>query len=137
MKPIKKLAAGLLISVGFFFLMISIAELVDKDTTRTEKQEASDTAIGGIIIGVPFVVAGGWLIRGLRQQQQKQIGDRIHNTFYRLVTENNGKITVFRFANETQLTATAAKLYLDNKAAEFNASFEIDVNGNIYYQFYL
>lgn len=137
MKPIKKLAAGLLISVGFIFLMISVAELIDQDTPPKNKQEASDVTSGGIIIGVPFVVAGGWLIRGLRQQNQKQIGDRIHSTFYRLVTENNGKITVFRFANETQLTANAAKLYLDQKAQEFDATFDVDVNGNVFYQFYL
>lgn len=58
-------------------------------------------------------------------------GDRLHSIFFRLIQAGNGYITVFHFEMEAQLTTTAAKQYLDEKAKEFDATFDISDEGVI------
>ncbi len=103
MKILKKVGAGLLLSLGFFCLMIAIGGLVDKDETPQEERESLDTVIGGIAFGVPLMAAGGWIIRGLRKQYQKDISDRLQSVFYQLVQQKNGYINVLNFATAAQI----------------------------------
>ncbi len=41
------------------------------------------------------------------------------------------------FAKEANITGTEAKQYLDAKAKEFNASFNLSNEGGIYYHFHV
>lgn len=149
MKTAEKLASGWLLLLGFVFLMLPGTALHDKNSTQKQTiplcstpdvDEARDSAMGGLILGVPSVLLGGWLALGAyRQEQQekaiKQAGDRFHSTFFRLIQAGNGSITVFNFAMAAQLTATAAKQYLDEKAKEFDATFAVSNEGVISYYF--
>mgnify|MGYP006275889711 CR=1 FL=1 len=54
-----------------------------------------------------------------------------------MVQENNGKLTVLRFAMEAQLPGKEARQYLDEKAREFQASFDVTENGDVTYLFHL
>lgn len=150
MKTAEKLASGWLLLLGFVFLMLPGTALHDKNSTQKQTMPlcstpnvdaARDSAMGGLILGVPSVLLGGcWLALGVyRQQQQekalKQAGDRFHSTFFRLIQAGNGSITVFNFAMAAQLTATAAKQYLDEKAKEFDATFVVSNEGVISYYF--
>lgn len=142
MKPIKKVAAGLLLAFGFVCVMVTISELFDRDVTPEEKQNAMDTAIGGLAFGIPTLAAGGWLGAELyRDKQKKKLeldkeeSDRLQGIFFQMLRERNGQITVLHFSMESQLSANHAKLYLDEKAKEFNADFEVSDRGDVVYHF--
>lgn len=94
-------------------------------------------ALGGFVFGFPAAVWGGWLAKSLYRQGQNEERDRLHSTFYRLLKEGNGQIAVMRFAMEAQLSAVAAKQYLDEKAKQFDAEFGVSEEGGIFYYFIL
>lgn len=140
MKLFTKVSAGFLLSFGFLFLMVSLSELPnldDKDKTSQERQEGSDAFLGGIAFGMPMLAGGGWIFWDLRQKHQKQLQDRLKSTFYRLIEEKNGQITLLQFAKEAEITGEEAKQYLDTKAKEFNATFDLNPDGGVYYRFHL
>lgn len=135
MKFLKKVGAGLLLSIGFFCLMIAISELVDRDPTPEEQSESIDTVIGGIAFGVPMMAAGGWILWGLQKQYQKNTSDRLQAIFYQLVQQEKGHINVLNFAIAAQIMPEEAKQYLDKKAQELNATFENNERGGVSYYF--
>lgn len=135
MKLFKKIGAGLLLSLGFFCLMITVSSLVDKKTTTQEQNDSLDSAIGGLVLGVPMIATGGWIIRGLQKQYQKDISDRLQSAFYQLVQQEKGHISDLSFAIATQIMPAEAKQYLDKKAQELNATFETNDSGGVSYYF--
>ncbi len=140
MKLLTKLSVGSMLFLGFFFLMVSasaLPDLQDKNRNSLEIREAKDTMLAGIALGVPLLVGGGCLLWGAKQQNQKQLRDRLQSTFYDLVEKNQGRISVLLFAKEANITGTEAKQYLDLKAKEFNALFDLSNEGGIYYYFHL
>ena len=65
----------------------------------------------------------------------KTVSDSFNSTFFRLLSEGNGQITLLQFAKETQLSIEEARQLLDEKAKEFNATFDTDEKGDISYYF--
>lgn len=61
--------------------------------------------------------------------------NRLKQNFFRLLQEGDGKLTVLRFAMETGLEGDEAKRYLDERAIEFNATFEATSQGAVSYVF--
>jgi len=140
MKFLTKLTAGFLLMSGFICLMVSasaLSELPDKDQNTLEQQDATDTFVGGIALGVPLVAGGGYMLWGLRRRNEKLLRDRLDSTFYQMLKADNGRITVLQLAMEAQLSGEQAKQYLDQKAKEFNATFEASDQGSISYLFHL
>ncbi|MCV3214985.1 hypothetical protein OGM63_15930 [Plectonema radiosum NIES-515] len=125
---------------GFICLMVSasaLSELPDKDQNTLEQEDATDTFVGGIALGVPLVAGGGYMLWGLRRRNEKLLRDRLDSTFYQMLKADNGRITILQLAMEAQLSGEQAKQYLDQKAKEFNATFEASDQGNISYLFHL
>ncbi|MEO1375080.1 MAG: hypothetical protein AAFW70_12320 [Cyanobacteria bacterium J06635_10] len=139
MKFFTKVSAGLLLSFGSIFLAQVTVEALSNDRPRTleEKQEMADKAIAGLALGLPAVGFGSWLILGLRHQHQRQLTSHLQSTFYRLVEQERGQISLLRFAKEAEVSGEEAKLFLDSKAKEFNATFDHGLNGGVYYHFHL
>lgn len=158
MKTAEKLAAGWLLTLGFMFLTLSASAVVEKnimlkpmpmgisEDVDVQNKEAGYlldiTAQNGIIFGVPSVLLGGWLALGFyRQGQQErkaikeQASDQMRSTFYRMIQENNGRITLLSFAMQSQLPPVAARQYLDEQAKLFNANFKVSEEGGISYHF--
>jgi hypothetical protein len=148
MKTPEKLAAGWLLTVAFMFLAIAASALLEKPQNQQATlpnthecavdksiEKKQSTALGGLMFGIPSLFLGGWLVLGLYGQGKKEERDRLDSTFYRLLKQGNGDITVLLLAMETQLPAAVAKQYLDQKAKEFDATFEVTDNGGIYYHF--
>ncbi|MFE1743928.1 hypothetical protein [Coleofasciculus sp. H7-2] len=135
----KKLSAGLLLTFGGLFLMIPLIvfAMPNPNASPEDKQEDRDAALGGLVLGLPAVAVGGWLVWGLRKQHSKETGDRLQSTFYRLLTEGDGSITALQFAMETKLTAAEAKQYLDDRAKEYDANFKVSDEGGVSYYFLL
>ncbi len=159
MKTAGKLASGWLLTLGFMFLTISVSAVLNKSAMQNAsgrlplefEQEfdapnatyADDNAaVGGLVFGVPSLALGGWLAFGLyRESQQEkktinqQTSDRLQSIFYRMLQENNGRITVLSFAMQSQLAASNAREYLDERATEFHANFKVSEDGAISYHF--
>lgn len=160
MKTAEKLAAAWLLTMGFMFVMLSAAAVFNKTTREksitlplawdgsiefspaTDTYVVDNTAVEGLIFGVPTLTLGTWLALGLyRQSRQEkkalnqQVSDRLQSIFYEMLKENHGRITVLGFAMQSQLPAANARQYLDEKAKEFNANFKVNEEGAVSYHF--
>ncbi|MBE9236313.1 hypothetical protein IQ227_09775 [Anabaena aphanizomenioides LEGE 00250] len=156
MKTAEKLAAGWLLTLGFMFLTISVTAGIEKLTAeksiniptqdeydwQNPDYENNDTIVGGIIFGVPSLILGGWLALGLYKESRQdkkaitqQNHERLQSQFYQILQTNNGRITLLGFAMQSQLPAAEAKEYLDQKAKEFNANFQVNEEGGVSYHF--
>lgn len=62
---------------------------------------------------------------------------RIEFVFLELIENNSGKITVLQLARNAQIPTQSAKEYLDEKAKELSADFEVNEDGNVSYRFSL
>ncbi|MBD2448686.1 hypothetical protein H6G76_16305 [Nostoc sp. FACHB-152] len=160
MKTAEKLAAGWLLTLGFMFLTQSVCAVVEKSKIFQDISSGDDThlvvdipnveaanyldavAKDSFIFGVPTMVLGGWLSLSLYRQSKKeqkalqqQTSDRLQSTFYQMLQQNNGRVTVLGFAMQSQLPAPVAREFLDEKAKEFNANFKVTEEGAVSYHF--
>ncbi|MBW4470138.1 MAG: hypothetical protein KME45_07000 [Stenomitos rutilans HA7619-LM2] len=104
-------------------------------------------ALGGIGLALtllhrllPFLqilvpVLGVWWVwqrhRKTQQRQQKQL----NTLFYRLLQEHSGRMTLLDFAMTAAIPAVVARHYLDSRAKEFAARFEVTEQGDVVYVF--
>jgi hypothetical protein len=132
MKPLKKVIAGLLLAFGIPLSLFAITKLLNPQSKPNDKQ-GNWAAL--MILSLPATAVGGWLVWGLNIDGKKPSSDRLNSTFFRLLLEGNGHITLVQFAKETQLSIEEARQFLDEKAKEFNATFDTDEKGGISYYF--
>ncbi len=78
---------------------------------------------------------GGWQIWKRFQKLQHEQTAYLDEIFYRLIRENQGRITPLDLAMNTKLPAQEVQDYLDQRATEFAAHFEITEQGGILYYF--
>ena len=159
MKTAGKLATGWLLTLGFMFMTLSVSAMIEKNTMLQPispgieefagdyvNQDAvyvlDNTALDGLIFGVPTSVLGIWMALGLYRQSRQEkkamrleASDRLQSVFYRLIQENHGRVTVLSFAMQSQLPAATAKKYLDEQAKQFNANFKVNEDGAVSYHF--
>ena len=104
-------------------------------------------AIALIQVLLPFIILAGigwglykaWQHWGQQQQktvtstQEKQ--NKLHSVFYALVQEHQGRVSIFDFAMTAKVTAPEARAFLDEKAKEFCAEFEVTDSGKVLYVF--
>lgn len=104
MKFLTKVSAGLLLSFSSILLMHVTVEALstknDRKATQEQKQEMADKAFAGLALGLSGVGLGSSLILGLKKQHQRQLTSHLQSTFYRLVEEQRGEISLLRFAKE-------------------------------------
>lgn len=132
MKLATKITAGILLGIGLPIVLLAGSEILDPKRLPSEK---SDAMAALLVLGLPTATLGGWLVRSGHRQQQLAEQDRLRTTFFRLLQEGNGHLTVLRFAMSTGLEGEAAKAYLSDRAREFNASFNISEEGKLSYYF--
>jgi hypothetical protein len=129
-----KVFAGILFSLGFIFLAVTVSVVFTKNPTKEDKS----AALGGVIIGVPATAAGAWILWGLSKKSRNSESDRLkqlERVFLELLDLNNGRVTVLKFAIASNLSVEEAKSYLDRKAASLNGTFEVSEEGGINYLF--
>lgn len=132
MKLIKKLSAGFLITLGSMCLIAAATTPFD---SQISPEEQRSDAIACLLFGLPLNGAGGWMAWQLHQQGQKEKRDRLQSIFYGLLKQSKGHITLLQFAMEAKLSGTEARQFLDEQAREFNANFEVNDQGEIFYFF--
>ncbi len=75
-----------------------------------------------------------WACR-LYQQQQKHKLAHLDSVFYKLIKENQGRVTALDLAMNAKLPGEKVQEYLDERASEFAADFEVTEQGGILYYF--
>jgi hypothetical protein len=140
MKLFKKISAGFLLSFGFIFLLLGASILTEKNPTEEDKS----AFWGCLALGLPFAAGGGAIVWGLHRESQQKFRiqaqeeeARLREIFFELLDRGNGKVTVLRLAMAAKISGDAARHYLDNKAKEFDTTFDVGEQGEITYCFYL
>ncbi|MEM9769285.1 MAG: hypothetical protein AAF892_15595 [Cyanobacteria bacterium P01_D01_bin.71] len=134
MKPVSKFTAGLLLLLGFWCLGRALETSFNRDPRVLEKRE---TITAGILLGVPALIGGGYLLWECRQQRRQQEVQRLRSHFFQLVQTHQGKVTPLQLAIAAQLDGTTAKQYLSDRSIEYEATFVMDADGNLTYCFHL
>lgn len=80
------------------------------------------------------VLAVGWVWQRYRRVQQRQ-QKHLHTVFYRLLQAHDGRMMLLDFAMTAAIPAVAARHYLDHRAKEFAARFEVTEQGDMVYVF--
>ncbi|XGV95004.1 MAG: ribosomal protein L7/L12 [Leptolyngbya sp. BL-A-14] len=132
MKLITKLVAGVLLGIGTPIVLFAVASLANPNSTNKD-----GAAAALCLFGLPPSALGGWLVVNGRRKQEQEARDRLQTTFFNLLKQGNGRITALSFAMATGLTGAMAKAYLDERAHEFSANFDVDDEGNMFYRFNL
>ena len=139
MKLIRKTAAVVLLLIGLPISGLCAVELLDADLPASDRK-GSLAAL--TLFGLPATALGTWLVVGLYRQswQEKQDRDRaaqeqLRTTFFALLQTSNSRITVLQLAMEAQISGADARQFLDERAKEFNATFDASEQGDIIYCF--
>jgi hypothetical protein len=128
----RKLLAGLFLAAGS-----AIAIAFAHSITTGNAETRSSRLLGGLLFGLPPIALGGWLL--IRSSDLKSGHDQVglRSTFYRLLKDNRGYLTMSQFATTANLPKAVAQSYLDERAKEFDAKLSISKDGSLAYQFYL
>jgi hypothetical protein len=135
MKTLKKLTAGFFLLIGIAIMILGTVDLASPNKTQDDK----DGALAAMVIfGVPAIVFGGWLFRGLRQENQqklKQLSQHKEQVLLQLLEQENKPITVTSFALAAKISIAESQQYLDEQALKLNADFDTTEEGGIIYKF--
>jgi hypothetical protein len=127
----KTLAVGLL-AFGLLMTIPTTAEVVG---IKAPPSQRSDSAVALLFLGIAPMALGSWLlVDGKRRQQRFQSG-HLDDLFYLLLRQNGGTITTLGWAMQSGLNGAAAKAFLDDRAREFNANYQVTAQGDVVYVF--
>jgi hypothetical protein len=91
--------------------------------------------VGASRIAAPVAVVLGLAWGWKRYQQQKKKQAHLNTIFYRLIQDTRGRITALDFAIKANLSGEEARQYLEERAVEFSAQFEVSEKGGVMYCF--
>lgn len=134
MTPVKAVGASILLVIGFWCVGRALETAVNPDPQILGKRE---TMTAGLLIGVPATVGGGWLLWDQRRQRRLAYDQQLRATFFRVVKAGRGQVTPLQYAMEARIDGEAAKAYLHDRSIEYDATFQVDIEGNITYCFHL
>ncbi|KOR34802.1 MULTISPECIES: hypothetical protein [Planktothricoides] len=132
MKVIKLLSGSFLFAFGGLFLLAALLIPFDKTETPEDRNSA---LLGCLILGLPMTTGGSFLLWSVAETHRQTKRDRLQSSFYQILKENNGDITVMRLAMATKVSGDEAQQFLTEKAKEFNADFKVTENGSVVYKF--
>lgn len=129
-KNLKRVAVGILLGIGIPVTLFCLGDFLRKDNPR----KANDIVLF-LLCGLPPIATAGLLIKSLTGENATIQANSLQSIFYQLLKENKGRITIVRLAMETHLSAEESKQYLDKKAVEFEATFDVNNEGAVFYCF--
>lgn len=132
MKLLKKIAACSLLTLGFICVASGIYAPFNLSISQKERESE---LVACLAFGLPLTAGGGLIAWNLHRRYQREADEFLRSVFFRLLKERDGRLTLSRFAMEAQLTGEAAKQYLDEQAKKFDANFDVDEQGGVYYDF--
>jgi hypothetical protein len=132
MKSMTKTLAVVSLAFGLLMTIPTTAEVIG---IKAPPSQRSDSAVALLCFGIAPMALGGWLLwDGKRRQQRFQSG-HLDDLFYMLLRQNAGTITTLGFAMQSELNGAEAKTFLDDRAREFNANYEVTAQGDVVYVF--
>lgn len=137
MRLIQKILAGASLFIGVPLLLLGILIWFDTEETRSEK---INVFAGSLFLGLPPTGLGGFLIWNLMRTNpdEKRLSAKSkEQQFLQLLQETGGGITPIRLASETGMSLEESKAYLDEKAKQLNATFDVSEEGGITYRFHI
>lgn len=97
--------------------------------------EKRETIAAGLLLGLPATVGGGWLLWHNRRQQRLRQAQHLRATFFTLLQAKQGKITPLALAMAANVEGAIATAYLRDRSLDFDATFQVDAEGNVVYCF--
>jgi len=134
MNRVKSIGAGLLLLWGFWCLGRALETSLNRNPQVLEKRE---TVTAGVLLGLPAIAGGSWGLWAVRRQRRRQVAQSLRQIFFRSVQAGRGRVTPLQFAIAANLDGATATAYLLERSREYNATFDIDDDGNITYCFHL
>jgi hypothetical protein len=89
----------------------------------------------GLFGGVSLTAVGVWYGVDSFTQERRSRREHLQRTFYAMVEAHNGEFSLLQYAKAADISGQQARAYLDERAQEFNATFEVDMDGGIIYRF--
>lgn len=132
MTRLRSIAAGSLLGIGLFVSALTGVTVIDQSTPPDARNQF---AAGFILFGLLPMGFGTWITVKGRQADAQAEQRRLQSIFYRLLKESRGQINVLRFSMEANISGAEAKVFLDDRAREFNATFQVSEEGKIFYYF--
>jgi hypothetical protein len=132
MLHLAKVSAGALLAFSLAMIGAVIVQLNNPENIGKDRENSLYTLIF-------FSATSGfsaWVFRGALSIENKKRQAILLAGFYELIKENKGRLTLLSFAAKTGLSGKDARIFLDERAREFNGDFEADINGNVIYVFY-
>ncbi len=118
------------IIIGLLCLVVPVVQFL-AGTPEGATSRLRSLGWAGLLGGVPLTAIGAWYsIDTLIQRRAK-----LRSTFYALVEAQDGELTLLQYAKAADVSGKQAKAYLNERAKEFNATFEVDTKGGIIYRF--
>ena len=118
--------------MGLLISMVAVHKLQQPATPAQDREELKASLI---FVGVPLISLAAWLMQTGRQQVQQQQHDLLQDSFFKVLKDNRGYISVMQFAMASGLDGGLATAYLDERALEFNADYDVSETGRITYYF--
>jgi predicted HTH domain antitoxin len=134
MKILKKIFTGVSLIIGISILLLGTIDLANPNATKKDKEGALAAIV---LFSLPSTAIATWLIWSLRQEHQQQLkqSDLEKEQLFLRLLQQEGEITVTKFALYAQISIEEAKQYLDQKAKQLSADFEVSDEGGIIYRF--
>jgi hypothetical protein len=132
MKSFKTLLAGLSIAFGVVMSIPTTAEVVGMKAPPSKR---SDSAVALLCFGLLPIGLGSWALLDAKQRRQKFQAGHLDDLFYQLLLQNSGTITPLGLAMQSGLSGSEAKLFLDDRAVQFNANYDVTEQGDVMYVF--
>lgn len=130
----KQIGAITLLLLGFIYLGRAVELGLNKDPNILDRRE---TITAALLLGIPTTTGGSWLLWDSRRQRRRLKAQQLKDVFFQLVKAGRGKVTPLRFSMEAQIDGEEAKAYLSDRSVEYDATYQIDIEGNITYCFHL
>jgi len=71
----------------------------------------------------------------LNYRSQKQVMQQLDDAFYELLKLENGQISLIELATASRVDAQTTRDYLQRQAKVFDATLEVDADGDTFYRF--
>ncbi|WP_069790043.1 hypothetical protein A5482_000415 [Cyanobacterium sp. IPPAS B-1200] len=137
MNAIKKILIGFFLIIGLPITSLALFQIIDSNTAQDDREGA---IAAFFILGLPPTGIATYLILDLKHNKRNNVDkNKIdkEQIFLQILAENEGEITVLKFALQAQLPVEKAKEYLDNKAQELDGDFSVNDQAGIVYKFYI
>ncbi len=133
MRRVITIVAGMLLGIGLPISLVCVWTLIQGDFLTDSARSMTIAAL--IFCGILPIAIASWLLFNNTRQSKKSERDRLQKIFFKLLRDGDGNINVLRFSMEANISGVEAKAYLDERAKEFNAAFNVSEEGRVFYYF--